>query len=83
MVKLMKPVVAASSHVLGNKKVDEGKDFWVSFSEAFDINWTASEMLWFYTVFNTVILKNKPFFLLTDSSAPYLLPIRALFMALS
>lgn len=27
IVKLMKPIVAASSHVLGNKNVDKGEDF--------------------------------------------------------
>lgn len=27
IVKLMKPIVAASSHVLGNKNVDEGEAF--------------------------------------------------------
>lgn len=29
IVKVMKPVVEASSHVLGNKKVDEGEDLFV------------------------------------------------------
>lgn len=32
IVKLMKPIVAASSHVLGNKNVDEGEDVFVTVS---------------------------------------------------
>ena len=27
VIKLMKPIVAASSHVIGNKDVDEGENF--------------------------------------------------------
>lgn len=44
IVKVMKPVVEASSHVLGNKTVDEGK---ICFSVAFP---PENKLLWFYTI---------------------------------
>lgn len=47
IVKLMKPIVAASSHVLGNKNVDEGEDVFddsqfFSVAFLFSTNWTES-----------------------------------------
>lgn len=48
IVKVMKPIVEASSHVLGNKKVDEGEDLFVcSLSPETKL---PPQLLWFYAI---------------------------------
>lgn len=58
IVKEMKPVVAASSHVLGNKEIDEGEELFCDYFFFSSLN----------RIYNSYFIKGSTHFLLIGSS---------------